>query len=72
MTEIVYKLTAEEDIRYRMMSSYPPEGFFLRAGQAINIVKSALPHLKVRKNNGKGKGNYTLTLYKERTEQAAA
>lgn len=56
----VYLLTAEEDVNYRLMSSYPKEGFFLPAGESIRILKDVLDKLSVRKHGTKQKGKFRL------------
>ena len=62
---MIYKLTAEEDIRYRLMNSYPPEGFAIPEGGHIRILGEVLNSLKVRKANGKGRGKYRLEVISE-------
>jgi hypothetical protein len=56
----VYKLVAEEDITYRLASSYPKEGFFIAKGDSIRILGDVLAFLHVRRHGGKQKGKYRL------------
>jgi len=63
---MIYRFTAEEDIRYKMMSSYPPEGFFVPQGGTFLILEDVIKHLRVKKaSNGRAKGKYHLDVVGE-------
>lgn len=60
----VYKVTALEDMRYKLMSSFPPEGFLVKEGNFIYVDSKVLKLLTWRRANGKGRGKIEIELQK--------
>lgn len=60
MENTIYRLVAEEPMKYHIMNDPVKYGFVLLPGEQRRILGSVLSHLKVSKMKGKGKAKYRL------------